>query len=105
MDMSPCENCVMRKQKQVSFTKSATELKKSTRTTKPMGVEVELQNNSQSDVVAVTRETPEIIADKLEVKQVRVEVELVKDSHSDVVADTQETSETLAEELVVELRV
>ena len=70
VNMSLCDNCVTRKQKQVSFTKSATELKKSTRTTKPMGVEVELQNNSQSDVVAVTRETPEIIADKLEVKRI-----------------------------------
>ena len=101
VDMSPCENCVMRKQKQVSFTKTAKELKKSTETTKPVVVEVELQNNSKSDVVADTRETPETVAEKLEVKQVGAEVELLKDSHSDVVADTQENSETLAEEPVV----
>ena len=63
-----------------------------------MGVEVELQNNSQSDVVVDTQETPEIVVEKPEVKQVGVEVELLKDSHSDVVADTQETSETLVEE-------
>ena len=70
VDMSPCENCVIRKQKKVSFTKSARELKKSTQTTKPVGVEVKLQNNSQSDVVADTRETPETVVEKLEVKQV-----------------------------------
>ena len=70
VDMSPCENCVMRKQKRVSFTKTARELKKSTGTMKPVGVEVELQNNSQSDVVADTRETLETVAEKLEVKQV-----------------------------------
>ena len=57
-----------------------------------VGVEVVLQNNSQSDVVADTRETPKTVAEKLEVKQVGVEVELLKDSHSDIVADTQETS-------------
>ena len=100
VDMSPSENCVMSKQKRVSFTKTAREFKKSTGTTKPMGVEVELQNNSQSVVVADTRETPETVAEKLEVKQVGAEVELLKDSHSDV-ADTQENSETLAEEPVV----
>ena len=99
--MSPSENCVMSKQKRVSFTKTARELKKSTGTTKPVGVKVELQNNSQSDVATDTRETPETVAEKLEVKQVEAEVELLKDSHSDVVADTQETSETLAEEPVV----
>ena len=99
--MSPCQNCVMRKQKQISFTKSAREFKKSTQKLKPVGVEVELQNNSQSDVVADTRETPETVAQKLEIKQVGAEVELLKDSHSDVVADTQENSETLAEETVV----
>ena len=60
-----------------------------------------MQNNSQSDVVADTRETPEIVAEKLEVKQVGAEFELLKDSHSDVVADTKENSETLAEEPVV----
>ena len=93
VDMSPCENCVMRKHKRVSFTKTAREIKKSTGTTNLVGVKVELQNNSHSDVVADTQETPETVADKLEVKQVGVEVELLKDSHSDVVADTQETSE------------
>ena len=76
-------------------------MKKSTGTTKPVGVKVELQNNSQSDVATDTRETPETVAEKLEVKQVEAEVELLKDSHSDVVADTQENSKTLAEELVV----
>ena len=99
--MSPSENCVMSKQKRVSFTKTARELKKSTGTTKLVKVEVELQNNSQSDVVADTRETPETIAEKLEVKKVGVKVELLKDSPSDVVVDTQETSGTLAEEPVV----
>ena len=54
VDMSPCENCVMSKQKRVSFTKTAREVKKDTETTKQVGVEVELQNNSQSDVVADT---------------------------------------------------
>ena len=78
----------MSKEKRVSFTKTTRELKKSTETTKPVGVEVELQNNSQSDVVADTQETPETIAEKPEVKQVGVEVELLKDSHSEVVADT-----------------
>ena len=62
VDMSPCENCVMRKQKQVSFTTSDTELKKSTRTTKPVGVEVELLKDSHSDVVADTQETSETLA-------------------------------------------
>ena len=62
-----------------------------------MGVEVELQNNSQSDVVADTQETPETIAEEPEVKQVGVEVELLKDSSNDVVADTQEPHETVAE--------
>ena len=62
VDRSPSENCVMSKQKRVSFTNTAKELKKSIRTTKPMGDEVELQNNSQSDVVADTRETPKTVA-------------------------------------------
>ena len=34
VDMSPCENCVMSKQKRVSFTKNARELKKDIGTTK-----------------------------------------------------------------------
>ena len=97
VDTSPCENCVMSNQKRVSFTKTVRELKKSTGTTNQVGVEVELQNNSHSDVVADTQETPETIAGEPEVKQVKVEVELLKDSPSDVVADTQEPHETVAE--------
>ena len=54
VDMNPCENCVMNKQKRVSFTNIVKELKKGSRTTKQVGVKVELQNNSQGDVVAVT---------------------------------------------------
>ena len=73
------------------------ELKKSIGTTKQVGVEVELQNNSQNDVIADTQETLETIAEEPDVKQVGVEVELLKDSSSDVVADTQETPETIAE--------
>ena len=91
VDMSPCENCIMSKQKQVSFTKTARELNKSTGTTKLVGVEVELLKDSPSNVVADTQETPETVAKEPEVKQVGVEVELLKDSLSDVVADTQET--------------
>ena len=88
IDMSPCENCVMSKQKRISFTKTVKELKKGSETMKQGGVEVKLQNNSQGDVVANTQETPTSIAEELEVKQVRVEVEFLKDSPSDVVADT-----------------
>ena len=88
VDMSPCENCVMSKQKRVSFTKTARELKKDIGTTKQVGVEVELLKDSPSDVVADTQETSETVAKEPEVKQVGVEVELLKDSPSDVVADT-----------------
>ena len=98
VDMSPCKNCVMSKQKRVSFTKTARELKKCTRTTKQVGVEVELLKDSPSDVVVDTQETLETFAEKPKVKQVGVEVELLKDSCSDVVADTQETPETIARE-------
>ena len=87
----------MNKHKRVSFTKTARELKKGFGTRKQVGVEVELQNNSQG-VVADTQETLETVLDNLEVKQMRVEVELLKDSPSNVVADTQETPETIAEE-------
>ena len=90
-DMSPCENCVMSKQKRIGFTKTVRELKKSTGTTKQVGVEIELLKDSPSDVVVDTQETPKIVAEEPEVKQVGVEVELLKDSPSDVVADTQET--------------
>ena len=76
VDMSPCENCVMSKQKRVSFTKTARELKKDTGTTKQVGVEVELLKDSPSDVVADTQETHESVAEEPEVKQVEVEVEL-----------------------------
>ena len=96
VDMSPCVNYVMSKQKRVSFTKTAKELKKGSGTTKQVGVEVELLKDSTSDV-ADTQETLEIVAEELEVKQVGVEVELLKDSPSDVVVDTQETLETIAE--------
>ena len=77
-------------------------------TTKQVGVELELQGNSPSDVVD-THETPETSVEKPDVeqgskttKQVGVKVELRKKSPSYVVADTQETPETVAEEPVVE---
>ena len=72
-------------------------------------VELELQENSPSDVVADTHETPETTAEEPDVeqgskitKQVEVEVELRKKSPNDAVADTQETPETVAEEPAVE---
>ena len=92
----------MNKQKRVSFTNTIRELKKSTGTTKQVGVEVELLKDSPSDVVADTQETPETVAEESEVKQLGVEVEFLKDSSSDVVADTQETLETVADELEAE---
>ena len=64
IDMSPCENCVMSKQKRVSFTKTARELKKCTGTTKQVGVEVELLKDSPSDVVADTQATPETVVEE-----------------------------------------
>ena len=94
VDVGSCENCVMRKHKRVSFTRTASKLKKvrlemepdvehGSKTTKQVGVELELQGNSLSDVVADTHETPETIAEKQDVeqdsettKQVRVELEL-----------------------------
>ena len=42
--------------------------KKSSRTTKQVGVEVELQNNSHSDVVVDTRETSKTVAEVPEVE-------------------------------------
>ena len=78
-------------------------------TTKQMEVELELQENSPSDVVADTHETPETTTEESDVeqgskttKQVGVEVELRKKSLSDIVANTQETPETVAEEPAVE---
>ena len=97
VDMSPCENYVMSKQKRVTFTKIVRELKKSTGTTNQVRVEVELLKDSPSDVVADTQETLKTVAMEPEVKQAGVEVELLKDSPSDV-ADTQGTLETIAEE-------
>ena len=77
----------------------------SSKTTKQVGVELELQENSLSDVVADTHETPETTAEEPDVeqsskttKQVGVELELQENSPSDVVADTHETPETTAEE-------
>ena len=122
VDMGRCENYVMSKQKRVSFTKTARELKKvrleiihtdveqGSKTTKQGGVELELQGNSPSDVVADTYETPETNVEKPNMeqgskttKQVRVEVELrEKKTPSDDVADTQETPEIVAEEPTVE---
>ena len=70
VDMSPYENCIMSKQKRVSFTKMVRELKKSTGTTKQVGVEVELLKDSPNDVVADTQETPETVAEEPEAEQV-----------------------------------
>ena len=74
-----------------------------------MGVELELQGNSPSNVVADTHESPETTAEEPDVeqcsktsKQVRVELELQRNSPSDVVADTHETPKTTAEEPDVE---
>ena len=120
IDVGRCENYVMSKQKRVSFTRTAREMKKvrlemepdvehGSKTTKQMGVELELQENSLSDVVVDTHETPEITAEELDVehssktmKQVGVEPELQENSFSDVVADSHETPETTAEEPDVE---
>ena len=75
------------------------------KTTKQVGVELELQGNSPNDVVADTHETPETTAEEPDVeqgskttKQVGVELELQGTSPSDVVANTHETPETTAEE-------
>ena len=98
VDMSPCENCVMSKQKRVSFTKTAREMKKCTGTMKQVGVEVELLKDSLSDVVANTQEPHETVAEDPEVKQVGVEIELLKDSPGDVVTNNQETLESVVDE-------
>ena len=70
-----------------------------------MGVELELQENSLSDVVVDTHETPETTTKEPDVeqgskttKQVGVELELQENSPNDVVADTHETPETTTEE-------
>ena len=95
VDVGCCENCVMRKQKRVSFTRTARELKKvrlemvhtdvehGSKTMKQVEVKLELQGNSSSDVVADTHETSETTIEKPDVeqgskttKQVGVEVEL-----------------------------
>ena len=77
-------------------------------TTNQVGVDFEWQENSPSNVVADTHETPETTAEELDVeqgfkttKQVGVEVELQKNSPSNV-AYTQETHETIAKEPEVE---
>ena len=82
IDVGPCENCVMSKHKRVSFTRIARELKKvrlemvhtdveqGSKTTKQVGVELELQGYSPSDVVAGTQETPETVAEEPAVEQV-----------------------------------
>ena len=94
-DVGPCENCVMSKHKRVSFTRNVRELKKvrlemvhtdveqGSKTTKQVGVELELQENSLSDVAADTHETSETTAEEPYVvqgskttKQVGVELEL-----------------------------
>ena len=97
VDVDRCENYVLSKQKWVSFTRTARELKKvrlemihtdveqGSKTTKQVEVELELQGNSPNNVVADTHETPEATAEKPDVeqgsktmKQVGVEVELQK---------------------------
>ena len=116
VDVGRCGNCVMSKQKRVSFTRTARELKKvrlemepdveqGSKTTKQLGIELELQENSPSDVVADTHETPETIAEESEVeqgskttKQAGVELKLQGNSPSDILANTHETPETTVEE-------
>ena len=75
------------------------------KTMKQVGVELELQDNSLSDVVADTYETPETTSEEPDLehnskttKQVGVDLELQENSPSDVVADTHETPKTTAEE-------
>ena len=117
VDVGHCENYVMSKQKRVSFTRTAIELKKvrlemetyvEQGSTKQVGVELELQENSSSDVVVDTHETPGTTAEEPNVehsskttKQVGVELDLQKNSLSHVVVDTHETPETTADELDV----
>ena len=91
VDVGCCENYVMSKQKRVSFTRTARELKKvrlemepdvkqGSKTTKTVGVELELQGNSPSDVVADTQETLETIAEEPAVEQVTPEPMLRRSS-------------------------
>ena len=47
-----------------------------------MGVELELQKNSPSDVTAKTQETPETVAEELDVEQVTPKQMLRKSSRS-----------------------
>ena len=63
-------------------------MKKGSKTTKLVGVEVELLKDSPCDVAVDTHETLETVAEELEVKQVGVEVDLLKDSPINVVTDT-----------------
>ena len=81
VDVNHCENYVMSKQKRVSFTRAASELKKvrakmihtdleqGSKITKQVGVELELQGNSPSDAVADTYETLDTTAEEPDVKQ------------------------------------
>ena len=87
VDMSPCENCVMSKQKRVSFTRTVRELKKGSETIKQVGVEVELQNNSLGDVVADTQETSETVAEEPEAEEVAPEQVLRRSSRTFRVQD------------------
>ena len=84
-------------------------MKQDSKTTKQVGVELELQGKTPSDVVADTQETSKTTTEEPDVeqgskttKQVRVEVELWRKSPSDFVADTQQTLEVVAEESAVE---
>ena len=85
VDVGRCENYVMSKQKRVSFTRTARELKKvrlemepdvEQGSTKQVGVELELQENSLSDFVADTHETSETTAEKLDVQRSKWELRL-----------------------------
>ena len=87
VDMSPCENCVMSKQKRVSFTKTARELKKSIGTMKQVGVEVEFLKDSPSDVVADTQEAHETVVKKPETDQMTPEQVLERSSRAIRVLD------------------
>ena len=87
VDMSSCENCVMSKQKRVSFTKTTRELKKSIGTTKQVGVEVELLKDSPTDVVADTQEAHETVVEKPEADQVTPEQVLKRSSRAIRVPD------------------
>ena len=86
IDMCSCENCVLSKQKRVSFTKTVEELKNGSKTTNQVGVEVELQNNSQGDV-ADTQETSETVVEEPEGEQMTPEQELRRSSRTIRVQD------------------